>query len=71
MADEVSSSRYALLLIYQGTCGRHANGRKPAPSILGKQLGGGPPPGKWNERHFDLIRLFEARFHYDVGRTLQ
>jgi len=24
-----------------------------------------------NERHFDLIRLFEAHFHYDVGRTLQ
>jgi SAM-dependent methyltransferase len=39
--------------------------------IPGKQLGGGPPPGKRNEGHFDLIRLFEARFHYDFGRTLQ
>jgi hypothetical protein len=26
---------------------------------------------KRNEGHFDLIRLFEAHFHYDVGRTLQ
>ena len=43
----------------------------PVPSIHGKQLGGGASPGKRNKGHFDLIRLFEDRFHYDVGRTLQ
>ena len=48
-----------------------AAGRRLVPSIPGKQLGGGPPSGKRNEGHFDLIRLFEARFLYDVGRTLQ
>jgi hypothetical protein len=40
---------------------------RPVPSIPGEQLGGGPSPGKRNERHFDLIRLFEDRFQYDAA----
>ena len=34
-------------------------------------ISSGPASGKRNEGHFDLIRLFEARFHYAVGRSLQ